>query len=304
MVPQNRDETRTAFTISVDLASGTSTGISAADRALTARALADPASTCTDFARPGHIFPIRTRPGGVLEHAEVAEAALDLTRIAGLRPAAVLCQVLNDDGTMAVASDLTQFCSQHGTRRVSIGDVARYRWRTERIFVAVTHSELQTAWGMFAAIVYRSSLDPTEHLALVMGDVSTSDPVLTHIHEECLSSDVFGSPVGDCTATLHAAMEVIASEGRGVVVYIRKACAEVGVSHGTVAQRECSAAASEISAPTAGIGAARTSEVAFQILSDLDISRVTFTDEVSNAPLSFLEAGIASELLGIGHDST
>ena len=221
MVERNTESNRTAFTDSVDLIQGTSTGISAGDRALTIRALADSSIGRHDLARPGHIFPLRSRPGGVLKRAGHTEAAVDLARLAGLDPAGVLCEIVNDDGSMSRVPDLERFCAQHDLLLISIADLIRHRSRTEQLVHRIGEATIPTPWGPFRCIAYRSSLEETEHLAFVQGDVGTGDPVLVRVHSECLTGDVFGSLRCDCGPQLHTAMARVATEGQGVVVYLR-----------------------------------------------------------------------------------
>jgi 3,4-dihydroxy 2-butanone 4-phosphate synthase/GTP cyclohydrolase II len=221
MVERNTESNRTAFTDSVDLIQGTTTGISAADRALTIRALTDSAVGRHDLARPGHIFPLRARPGGVLKRAGHTEASVDLARLAGLEPAGVLCEIVNDDGSMSRVPDLEVFCRQHGLLLVSIADLIRYRSRTEQLVHRVGEATIPTPWGPFHCIAYRSTLEETEHLAFVRGDVGSGEPVLVRVHSECLTGDVFGSLRCDCGPQLHTAMAAVAEEDRGVVVYLR-----------------------------------------------------------------------------------
>ena len=221
MVERNTESNRTAFTDSVDLIQGTSTGISAGDRALTIRALADSSIGRHDLARPGHIFPLRSRPGGVLKRAGHTEAAVDLARLAGLDPAGVLCEIVNDDGSMSRVPDLERFCAEHDLLLISIADLIRHRSRTEQLVHRVGEATIPTPWGPFRCIAYRSSLEEIEHLAFVQGDVGTGDPVLVRVHSECLTGDVFGSLRCDCGPQLHTAMARVATEGRGVVVYLR-----------------------------------------------------------------------------------
>ncbi len=221
MVDNNTESQRTAFTISVDLMEGTTTGISAADRAATLRSLADPAVAHSAFARPGHIFPLRAREGGVLKRAGHTEASVDLARLAGCHPAGIICEIQNDDGSMARLPDLNRFCEQHGLLLSSIADLITYRRHNERLVERMGAANVPTAWGTFNCIAYRSTIDGIEHLAFVKGDLSDGAPVLTRVHSECLTGDVFGSRRCDCGPQLAAAMQRIAEEGRGVVVYLR-----------------------------------------------------------------------------------
>ncbi len=221
MVPRNTESYQTAFTVSVDVRRGTSTGISAADRAATIQALVDPATRPEDLARPGHVFPLRARPGGVLERPGHTEAAVDLARLAGLRPAGVLAEIVNDDGTMARLPQLERFAEEHGLLLIAIADLERYRRATESQVRRVSQARLPTRHGTFTAHVYESVRDGTPHVALVMGSVGGEPPVLVRMHSECLTGDVFGSLRCDCGEQLERATEMIAGEGRGIVLYIR-----------------------------------------------------------------------------------
>lgn len=221
MVEQNTESMRTAFTVSIDFARGTSTGISAADRATTLRALADSSVKPGELARPGHIFPLRAREGGVLKRAGHTEAGVDLARLAGLPPAAVICEIVNEDGTMSRLANLVEFSREHGLLLISIADLIRYRHRTERLVERQGEARIPTQWGDFTCIAYRSTLDGSEHVAMVKGDVIGVDDVLVRVHSECLTGDLFGSFRCDCGVQLHNAMARIAAEGSGVVVYLR-----------------------------------------------------------------------------------
>lgn len=231
MVPPtgNTETHGTAFTVTVDLAEGTSTGISAADRAATLRALADPEVRAEAFNRPGHIFPLRARPGGTLKRAGHTEAAVDLARLAGRAPAGVLCEVVLESGGMARVPDLRAFADEHELLLVSIADLIRYRRRTERLVTRAAATHVPTQWGQFRCYAFEHSggLDPSDaragetHLAFVLGDVAGHDDILVRMHSECITGDVFASAACDCRERLHAAMRAIEREGRGVVVYLR-----------------------------------------------------------------------------------
>lgn len=223
MTPHNKDRLRTAYTISVDAKDGVTTGISAVDRAHTARVLADSATEPTDLTRPGHVFPLRYRDGGVLVRRGHTEAAVDLATLAGLTPAGVLVEVVNDDGTMKRAPELREFADEHGLAMISIEDLVRYRRRHEVHVERVAQTRLPTRHGDFTAYGYRITIDGSEHVALVHGDISDAAdvPVLTRVHSECLTGDVFGSLRCDCGPQLDEALERIVAEGRGVVVYLR-----------------------------------------------------------------------------------
>ena len=221
MVEQNTESQRTAFTDTVDLIEGTSTGISAADRAATLRALADPTLTYKAFARPGHIFPLRARQGGVLKRAGHTEAAVDLARLAGCQPAGIICEIQNDDGTMMRLNDLRKFCNEHGLLLSSIAQLIEYRRHHERLVERMGEASVPTEFGSFNCVAYRSTIDGVEHLAFVKGEVSSSTPVLVRVHSECLTGDVFGSRRCDCGPQLAAAMSIVDTEGSGVIVYLR-----------------------------------------------------------------------------------
>ena len=220
MTPQNTERMRTAFTVTVDAADGVTTGISAADRATTVRKLVDPGATYQDFVKPGHIFPLRYAEGGVLARPGHTEAAVDLTRLAGLPEAGVLAEVVNDDGTMARLPQLREFADAHGLALISIEQLIDYRRRTETLVTQVAVTRLPNAHGDWRAYGYRSHPDGSEHIALVLGDLGDGTDVLTRVHSECLTGDVFGSQRCDCGAQLEAAMTAIAAEGRGVILYL------------------------------------------------------------------------------------
>jgi 3,4-dihydroxy 2-butanone 4-phosphate synthase/GTP cyclohydrolase II len=221
MVAENTTAYRTAFTVSVDAKRGTTTGISAADRTTTVHALIDPQTRPEDLARPGHIFPLRYREGGVLKRAGHTEAAVDLARLAGLSPAGVLAEVVNDDGTMARLPELERFADEHGLMLISIADLIRYRRHREKLVRRISEARIPTKYGEFTAYVFESLLDGTEHMAFVRGEVAGKSNVLVRVHSECLTGDVFGSLRCDCGPQLDAALRRIAEEDMGVVVYLR-----------------------------------------------------------------------------------
>ena len=221
MVANNTESQRTAFTVSVDAVHGTTTGISAADRATTVKALLDPRTRAEDLARPGHIFPLRYREGGVLKRAGHTEASVDLARLAGCYPAGVLAEVVNDDGTMARLPRLEAFAATHGLQIISIADLIRYRRHREKLIRRVSEARIPTRHGEFTAYVYESLLDGVEHLAFVRGEVAGTGDVLVRVHSECLTGDVFGSLRCDCGVQLDLALERVAAEEQGVVLYLR-----------------------------------------------------------------------------------
>ncbi len=221
MTSQNTEHQRTAFTLSVDARDGISTGISAADRATTIKKLVDPGTTAADLVRPGHVFPLRYAEGGVLRRPGHTEAAVDLARLAGLPEAGVLAEVVNDDGTMARLPDLREFANTHDLALISIEQLIEHRRRCERQLSRQAQTRIPNAYGQWQAFGYRHEIDGTEYVALALGDVADGTDVLTRLHSECLTGDVFGSLRCDCGAQLEAAMTAIAAEGRGVVLYLR-----------------------------------------------------------------------------------
>jgi 3,4-dihydroxy 2-butanone 4-phosphate synthase / GTP cyclohydrolase II len=220
MVEQNTSNFGTAFTVSIEARGRTTTGISAADRAATVLAAIDPKTKPSDLLRPGHMFPLRAQVGGVLKRAGQTEASVDLARIAGLDPSAVLCEIMNEDGTMARVPDLAKFCQRHGLVMVTVADLIRHRMKTERLVERIASPHLPTTFGEFRVYAYRSELTHEEHLALVHGEIREDEPVLVRVHSQCLTGDVFGSARCDCGAQLHLAMEKIAAEGKGVFLYL------------------------------------------------------------------------------------
>ncbi len=222
MVGQNTSKFSTAFAVSVDAKHRAGTGISAADRAETIKVIIDPATGADDLARPGHIFPLQAREGGVLVRAGHTEAIVDLARLAGLYPAGVICEIMSEDGSMARLPQLEAMAERFGIKIVTIADLIAYRRRYERLVHRVAEAKLPTRYGEFTAIAYKSDIDPDEHLALVMGNISTEEPVLVRVHSECLTGDVFGSLRCDCGGQIALAMQSIADEGRGVFLYMRQ----------------------------------------------------------------------------------
>ena len=222
MVTENTESHRTAFTVSIDYRHGTSTGISAFDRTATVQALIDPATKPRDLARPGHIFPLRYREGGVLKRAGHTEAAVDLARMAGLYPAGILCEVVDEKKTdMARLPELERFCEEHDLLLISIADLVRHRRQGEKLVRRIAEARIPTEWGDFTCYAYESLLDGEQHLAMVRGAVQGSDDVLVRVHSECLTGDVFGSLRCDCGVQLESAMQKVAEDELGVVVYLR-----------------------------------------------------------------------------------
>jgi 3,4-dihydroxy 2-butanone 4-phosphate synthase/GTP cyclohydrolase II len=217
----NQDRRGTAYTVTVDAREGVTTGISAADRAHTIRLLADPATQPANLARPGHVVPLRAKPGGVLRRAGHTEAAVDLARLAGLPATAVLCELVNDDGGMKRLPDLRAFAEEHGLALITIADLIAYRRAHERLVEKLADTRIPTEYGTFRAVGYRGLADGSDHVALVYGEIGDGEDVLVRVHSECLTGDVFGSLRCDCGPQLHAAMQRVVDEGRGVVLYVR-----------------------------------------------------------------------------------
>ena len=229
MVRHNTSPHSTAMTVAVDAAFGISTGISSADRAHTIRLLSEPEASADNFVQPGHVFPLRYQEGGVLVRAGHTEGSIDLIRTAGKRPAAVVCEIMNDDGTMARRPQLEVIAKQHDIPIVSIADIIAYRLSRESFVQRVTETRLPTRWGDFRCVAYKSNVDPAEHVALVMGKVDPDVPALVRVHSECLTGDIFGSQRCDCGEQLDAAMSQIAEEGVGVLVYMRQEGRGIGL---------------------------------------------------------------------------
>jgi 3,4-dihydroxy 2-butanone 4-phosphate synthase/GTP cyclohydrolase II len=228
MVPRNTAMHRTAFTVSVDINNG-GTGISAADRAATVQALLAPDTRPEDLARPGHMFPLRAQDGGVLVRAGQTEASVDLARMAGLEPAAVICEIMNEDGTMARRPELETIAATHDLHIVSVADIIAYRLEHERLIERVAEARMPTVHGEARVVAFKSRVDSAEHVALVFGDVSTPEPVLVRVHSECLTGDVFGSLRCDCGPQRDMAIAAIAAEGRGVFLYMRQEGRGIGL---------------------------------------------------------------------------
>src|SRR5690242_117292 len=221
-VADNTSYLGTAFTVSIDARRGITTGISAADRATTILVAVDPQSRPQDLCRPGHIFPLRAKNGGVLVRAGQTEASVDIARIAGLYPAGVICEIMNEDGTMSRLPQLQQFAAQHDLKMISVAELVRYRIRKEQLVRRVVETDLPTVYGRFRAIAYENVINGDVHLAMVMGNVQTDDPVLVRVHTENVTCDMFGSLIDDTGFQLHTALEKISGEARGVVLYLRQ----------------------------------------------------------------------------------
>jgi len=231
MVETNSSSFGTAFTVSIEAKKGVTTGISAADRAHTILTAVRPEAVPDDLARPGHIFPLRAKPGGVLVRTGQTEGSVDLARLAGLAPAGVICEIMNDDGSMARMPQLKEFAREHGLKICTVADLVAYRLRNESLVRRAVEVALPTRYGSFTAIVFDNDVDKLEHLALVKGDVSDGKPVLVRVHSECLTGDVFGSNRCDCCDQLHSSMRMIEAEGRGVILYMRQEGRGIGLTN-------------------------------------------------------------------------
>jgi len=229
MVRENSSVHGTAFCVSIEAKQGVSTGISAGDRARTVLAAIHPQTRPSDLARPGHMFPLRARPGGVLARAGQTEAAVDLARIAGLYPAGVICEVMNDDGSMARVGDLASFAAKHNLKIITVADLIRYRLRTERLVDKVAEAKLPTPFGTFRMMAYESLTDKTTHLALVLGDIQPKDTVLVRVHSQCITGEVFHSERCDCGPQLDSALQRIGQEGKGVLLYLHQEGRSIGL---------------------------------------------------------------------------
>ncbi len=229
MAAKNESPFETPFTVSVEAAEGVTTGISAADRARTIQVAIDPDSTPRDLVQPGHVFPLKSKPGGVLERTGQTEAAVDLARLAGLNPSGVICEIMNEDGTMARVDDLVPYCEQHELKMITVADLIAYRRKHDRLVERVVSTSLPTAFGEFAAVGYRSLVDEKHHVAMVKGDVDGADDVLVRVHSECLTGDVFHSLRCDCGDQLASALAMIEQEGRGVLLYLSQEGRGIGL---------------------------------------------------------------------------
>ncbi len=229
MAAKNESAFQTAFTVSIEARSGVSTGISAADRSRTIQVAIDPKSSPREVVQPGHVFPLKSKAGGVLERVGQTEAAVDLARLAGLNPSGVICEIMNDDGSMARVPDLSPYCERHGLKMVTVADLVAYRRRHEKLVERVVSTRLPTAFGDFIAVGYRSLVDNKHHVALVKGDIAGVDDVLVRVHSECLTGDVFHSLRCDCGEQLESALSMIESEGCGVLLYLSQEGRGIGL---------------------------------------------------------------------------
>jgi 3,4-dihydroxy 2-butanone 4-phosphate synthase / GTP cyclohydrolase II len=229
MAAKNESPFETAFTVSIEAREGVTTGISAADRARTIQVAIDPSSAPRDLVQPGHIFPLKAKPGGVLERTGQTEAAVDLARLAGLNPSGVICEVMNDDGTMARVADLERYCAEHGLKMITIADLIAYRRRHDKLVERVVTTRLPTAFGEFNVVGYRSLVDDKHHVAMIKGEIDGQQDVLVRVHSECLTGDVFHSLRCDCGEQLESALAMIENEGRGVLLYLAQEGRGIGL---------------------------------------------------------------------------
>ena len=297
-VADNTSFLGTAFTVSIEARRGVTTGISAADRATTILTAVDPKTRPQDLARPGHVFPLRAKKGGVLVRPGQTEASVDLARIAGLTPAAVICEIMNPDGTMARLPQLEEFAARHDLKIITVADLVRYRMQKEVLVRCAVETDLPTVYGTFRAVAFENVLSEEVHLAMVMGEVRTEEPVLVRVHTENVTCDMFGSLVDDTGFQLHAALERIAAEGRGVVLYLRQRQNNLDLVHQLRTYQlmsERGVSKEEASLQT-GYGAERDYGVGAQILHELGLRRILL---LTNHPprVSALE-GFELEIVG------
>jgi 3,4-dihydroxy 2-butanone 4-phosphate synthase/GTP cyclohydrolase II len=279
MVPdaENSSPLGTAFTISIEAREGVTTGISAADRSRTIQVAIDPSRGRDDLVSPGHVFPLRARAGGVLQRAGQTESAVDLARLAGLNPAGVVCEIMNDDGTMARVPDLTRYCERHGISMITVADLIEYRRRHERLVERMTTVRLPTAYGEFTAVAFRETLTGKHHVALVKGEVSGHDDVLVRVHSECLTGDVFHSLRCDCGEQLEHALTQIAGEEQGVLLYMSQEGRNIGLLNKLRAyelQEERGLDTVEANLELGFPEDAREWGIGYQILADLGLSTI------------------------------
>lgn len=231
MTDENTSQFGTAFTVSIEAKKGVTTGISASDRATTILTAIDPGTGPVDLARPGHVFPLRAKPGGVLQRAGQTEGSVDLAKLAGLLPAGVICEIMSEDGTMARVPELMEFSKKHNLKIVTVKDLIHYRVRTERFVKRISDVKLPTEYGEFRAIAYTNEMDTNTHIAVLKGEIKPDDSVLVRVHSECLTGDVFGSKRCDCGEQLHKAMAMIDAEGKGVILYMRQEGRGIGLAN-------------------------------------------------------------------------
>jgi 3,4-dihydroxy 2-butanone 4-phosphate synthase / GTP cyclohydrolase II len=297
-VADNTSFLGTAFTVSIEARRGVTTGISAADRATTILTAVDPKTRPQDLARPGHVFPLRAKKGGVLVRPGQTEASVDLARIAGLTPAAVICEIMNEDGTMARMPQLEAFAARHGLKIITVADLVRYRMQKEILVRRAVETDLRTIYGTFRAVAFENALSEEVHLAMVMGEVRTDEAVLVRVHTENVTCDMFGSLVDDTGFQLHAALERIAAEGRGVVLYLRQRQNNLDLVHQLRTYQlmsEGGLTKEEASVQT-GYGSDRDYGVGAQILHELGLRRILLL--TNNPPRVSALEGFELEIVG------
>ena len=302
MADHNTAPLGTAFTVSVEARDGVTTGISAADRARTIMQLADPKAGAADFTRPGHVFPLRAKPGGVLQRAGQTEAAVDLCRIAGLEPAGVVCEIIKEDGTMARMPDLVKFARKHHMKILTVADLIAYRMSNERLVERVDEATLPTHHGTFKVIAYRTLIDAKEHIAIVMGDLTTPEPALVRVHDKCVTGDVFGSMRCDCGEQLDAAMARVAEEGRGAILYMDQEGRGIGLHNKIRAYRLQEEQGLDTVEANIALGLPaenREYGIGAQILVDLGIRQMRL---MTNNPVKIKELATFGALRGAGLD--
>lgn len=302
MAEKNTAPLGTAFTVSVEAREGVTTGISAADRSRTIQLLADPDATADDFSRPGHIFPLRAKPGGVLVRAGQTEASVDLCRLAGLEEVAVVCEIMNDDGTMARMPELEVFGEKHALKIITVADLISYRLAKERLIERVEETSLPTIHGDFRAVGYRTLIDTKEHVALVMGDLDSPDPILVRVHDKCLTGDSFSSLRCDCGEQLNSAMNLVAEAGRGVILYMDQEGRGIGLHNKLKAYRlqeeqgmDTFEANEALGLPAEG----REYGIGAQILVDLGVRKMRL---MTNSPIKIQELEAVGAIRGAGLD--
>ncbi len=302
MAEKNTAPLGTAFTVSVEAREGVTTGISAADRSRTIQLLADPDATADDFSRPGHIFPLRAKPGGVLVRAGQTEASVDLCRLAGLEEVAVVCEIMNDDGTMARMPELEVFGEKHALKIITVADLISYRLAKERLIERVEETSLPTIHGDFRAVGYRTLIDTKEHVALIMGDLDSPDPILVRVHDKCLTGDSFSSLRCDCGEQLNSAMNLVAEAGRGVILYMDQEGRGIGLHNKLKAYRlqeeqgmDTFEANEALGLPAEG----REYGIGAQILVDLGVRKMRL---MTNSPVKIQELEAVGAIRGAGLD--
>lgn len=302
MAEKNTAPLGTAFTVSVEAREGVTTGISAADRSRTIQLLADPNATAEDFSRPGHIFPLRAKPGGVLVRAGQTEASVDLCRLAGLQEVAVVCEIMNDDGSMARMPELEIFGEKHALKIITVADLISYRLAKERLIERVEETSLPTIHGDFRAVGYRTLIDTKEHVALVMGDLDSPEPILVRVHDKCLTGDSFSSLRCDCGEQLNSAMNLVAEAGRGVILYMDQEGRGIGLHNKLKAYRlqeeqgmDTFEANEALGLPAEG----REYGIGAQILVDLGVRKMRL---MTNSPVKIKELEAVGAIRGAGLD--